>query len=78
MTLLLGALSPDMVCLEVERVAADTAGQGAGTCQRFIGWTRMQRIGGLNEQPNSDSDPAGSPSEGDGASTKTHTESGFG
>jgi hypothetical protein len=66
-----GRLSSDMVRLDVELVAADSAGEGGGICRRFVGWTRMQSVGGewlyrpgevdglkpgLQEAPISDSD----------------------
>lgn len=67
-----GRLSSDMVRLDVELVAADTRGDEAGICRRFVGWARVQRVGnewlyrpgevdgqkpGLKEQSISESDP---------------------
>jgi hypothetical protein len=41
-----GPLGPGLVRLDIELVAADTAGESARVCRRFVGWSRMKRIGG--------------------------------
>lgn len=42
----IGSDGPDVMRLDAEIVAADTAGPEAGVCRLFSGWVRMQRSGG--------------------------------
>lgn len=42
----IGSPSGDVVKVEAEIVAADSAGPGAGICRLFSGWTRMEKSGG--------------------------------